>query len=844
MTRVLGNTADSPLLGTTALKEQLLNTTAPSGTAPFLQVPKNTPLTDTPNSKPLQKTALNLKKKDAPPAPKKKATTYKAKVTESVTKLDKDGSIYSAYGFLDVLNLGPKMLELGCGLQYGLQDDASAAEDMYNWLRTPEGLIAATLGIVPIALIGAFANSYYNSETAAGKAVYRAWQSFRDAAKGIKNALRGTKSTVKAIYLLAAKDYSFLLLWAGGFFAIASALNRTWNRGMINARKDMMDDNKAAISDLDHWGTFRELTTPLPEDGSEALKKHANGFRLIRDRNDKSKNELYYISYDYETKQAKSHRVHIDAKKLNTLLNHTDASRDLNPLHPSILQWRSLLPGIAEKHYAAFHKAITERVNKNKQSKTLERKGYGSATYSGFIDGLYMFMGLISITAMTPQILFVVSCVSLFFCATCIVTRLHEEKDFQRNLYISRHKTELALSAKNLEIQLSKRAEIEHRILKVTNDLSIELDDDALTKLLQKADASVNAALAQFNGDRKKLFETQKISKTDAILMGLRQALAAYTALVCSVFAISAVSSLFFATALPELVALCTVLAGVALVVGFTAYSLSIARDYTAKQKQHQADKDVSIYNFVEKYKNKPLNVLLKEFPKEKGKQGSSTLFDLGLDLALPIYFLMSWTDIFRAAFSGLLKAIKFFLMGCELTGFSADMSNPLTYLFIVPAIVSFAFVWAGRVAGKHLKSLFDQSNDVANTADKKSASEKGTSQEEKAKNSVNKNASKAHQDAKQEKNSPHDGEDPLHDDASVDSADTSENAPANTSILAKSSMFNSSVPMPTQSSRRRYSITEATSTSNAKAGEGGASSGNQRERSPSWEPPRSLMFS
>ncbi len=821
MTLVLGDTADSPFL-----KGQCLSPAVPSGTTSFLEVPKSPPLTDTPNTKSFQKPAINIKKRDTPAAPTKKATTYKAKVKESVTSLDKDGSIYSAYGALDVVNLFPKMAELGWDLEYGLQNDARAAEEMYDWLRTPEGLIAATLGIVPLALIGAFANSYYNSETAAGKAIYRAWQAFRDAVKGIKNALRGTKSTVHAIYLLAAQDCSFLLLPAGGFFAIASALNRSWNRSMINARKDMMDDNKAAITDLNHWGTFRELTTPLPEDGSEALQKHANGFRLIRNRNDKSKNELYYISYDYETKQAKSHRINIDAKRLNILLSRASASRDLDPLHPSILQWRSLLPGIAEKHYAAFHKAITERVSKNRQSKLLERKSYGSATYSGFIDGLYMFMGLISITAMTPQILFAVSCVSLFFCAACIVTRLHEEKDFQRNLYISRHKAELALSAKNLEVQLSRRAEIEHRIIKASKNFSLPLDDPALTRLLEKADNNVNAALAQFNSDRKRLFESHKISKTDAILMGLRQALAAYTALVCSVFAVSAVSSLFFATPLPALVALCTALAGVALVIGFTLYSLSIARDYEAKQKQHRADRDVSIYNFIGKYKNKPFSVLLKEFPKEKSRQYSSTLFDLGLDLALPIYFLMSWTDIFRAAFSGILKAIKFFLMGCELTGSAADMSNPLTYLIIVPVMLSFAFVWAGRVAGKHLNSLFSKSDDASNETNKKDTSGSSTTQEKEAKSSINKNASQAHEDAEQEEVDSCSGVEALFQDKD------SLNAPVSASILAKSGLFKSNTPIPTKPSARSYSATD----SDLRPGDKENATGNKRDRSGSWD--------
>ena len=680
--------------------------------------------------------------------------TLSERIQSTAKNLNADASIHSTYGFIDTGILGTNMIKYYYDITHTMESSSVSSAAMYDWLRTPEGILSASLGIIPFAFYSAFANSYYSAETAAGKAFYRSWQAFRDSVKGVKNAFSGTKSSITALKLLATQDYRYLLMPLGLLFGVMSLCNRAWNRNMINKRKDMMDDNKALIKALDEWGSFRRLTA-LPESNDE-LKKHAHGFRLIQNSEDETQNGLYYISYNPETEKAERHRLHLNASEINAFLARLKASEDTNPLRPSILQWRNLLPGIAEKHYAAFHQAITEKAKKNHQSKTTQRLAFASQAYAGFIDGLYMFMGLIAITAMSPEILLVVSCVSIFFSAACILTRMHEEKDYQNNLTISQQKTDLALSAKTVEIELAKLLEIKWKLINHEGTLSQQNFHELaawrnqqikLNRLQTEADKALKAALGHFNETRDKLYKLHRISTTDAVLVGLRHALAAYTALVCSVFAVALVSLLLFATPLPELVALATVTVGALLLIGSTIYALSMAKTHQANQEKHLRHKNDTIYQFIENKKNKPEAILFQEFPKENTKQKTPSLIELGLDIAMPVYVLMCWTDIFRAFFSGVLKAFKFVFLSLSLLADPEALEHDSTLLWAIaiPAAVLLALTWAIRSLAKYSKDLFGNQSLEATT---KPSSANGSDGSAADKGDLGQNASRAHEAA------------------------------------------------------------------------------------------------
>lgn len=636
------------------------------------------------------------------------APSYSEQIKKKAKKLNDDGSIYVAYGFLDVLNLAPKMIEIGYGVTYGMTDGEENLDSLYDWMRTPEGLWVVALSVLPISILSAVANGYYSSETAQGKAFYRTWQSTRDATKGIKNALRGTKNTISALQLLTLQNFSYLLMPAGFSFAILSFANRLWNRRMVNRRKDLMDDNKQLVNRLDQWGTFKKIFA-LPSEGSDELAKHINGFRLVEDHRNPENDGLYYISYNTDTKKAESHRIPLTADEIARLVKEIHSSEIINPKKPSILQWDRLLPGIAKEYFLAFHQDMTERAFKNTQAKTEAHKCYASATYAGFIDGLYMFMGLITLCPMSPAVLGIVSCVSILFSAACILTRRHEESEYQKNLRITEEKAALALSAKALEIKLAELIRLHEKLIESAKELSTpsvwNIDQFNLRKTYDEANKIMASAHADFLHKREKLYQSHIISTYDALLIGMRHALAAYTALVCGVFAAALVSWVLFSAAFPQVIALLTVATGMLLLVSSTIYAFNKAQRYNAEQAIHYENTGRSIEAFIMHEKDKPLSKLYKHL-----KSDDNSLLKLGLNISLPVYAMFCWTDFARAGFSGILKAIKFIFLSLTLAGVEGYEHNQLIMsLLVIPTATCFALVWAGRALAKYHKDLFGE---------------------------------------------------------------------------------------------------------------------------------------
>lgn len=680
-------------------------------------------------------------------------------------KTHKNGGVYIAYGFLDTLNLAPKMLELFYETTHDMKDHAAATADMYDWLRTPDGIIASTLSIIPLAGVSAFANYFFPSKIASEKAIYRIWQMIRDAVKGIKNAVRGVKSGISAIRLLTIQNFAYLLMPVGFLLGFISAGNRIWNRCMTNARKDMQDDNDAIIKALDEWGTYAELDQPLPDNGSTGLQKHLYCFRKTPDGlfyirpdennlataveiysataptvpgsqnqlppllnfsreierkgltpsfklsieqwrelldnhpclNDLDEDEglsyaklerslpgntpvdlrnfyglrqtpdgLFYVYPDADNNPLIERIYAAGAPQLATFLRQINSLEPHTKSQPNIEQWRELLlDNTLDREYADFHNGLIDRKNNNYQSDGLKIRSYISASYGGFIDGLYMFMGLLTITAMSAQILLTVAAVSIFFSATCILTRLHEERDYQRTLLITQQKATLALIEKDIKIK-------ESRLEIGTTSLEIE------------------AAKTAFRNEYDALHETLHISKLDIFFMSLRQALIAYTALVCSVSAVALVSLLLFSSPLPQIVALLTVALGIVFLIGATINAVIQTRQYQEDQEQHYQ-----------------ANIVAIETNQFSELKISST----------PAYPVFCWSDAYRACFSSIMKAIKFIFLTFALadTGEVYDSHNPLVWLLLAPATIISALVWGGRSLAKNRKELFGNELAVKN---------------------------------------------------------------------------------------------------------------------------------
>lgn len=625
-------------------------------------------------------------------------------IKKTAKNLHQDTRIYTAYGLLDFCNLGPKLAETVCDAASGMKNSSLASAAFYDWLRTPQGIIEAAVGFIPLAFLSAFYSSYYGDKSVKGKFIYRSGQATRDSFKGLKNAIRGTKSTVRAASLVSGQHLNYLLMPLGLTFAALSVANRFWNRNMTNKRKDMMDHNNFLVEQLDTWGTFHRLTS-FPQDTSDSadpLEQYRHSFCLIEDEANPEKNGLYYIGYHYETEKTTHTLIFSEKEKIDAFLTalHTD-TKIKNKDRPTIQQWRTLLPNAADNHFRAFLTGTQLRIQKNEQSKALQVMSYCSSAYGGLIDGLYMFMGLVSIAALPMPILMTVAAISFIFSITSILTRLHEEHLYQKTLRITQIKAEVALHEKDVEAKLAALVALDHEPTSLSKKHALK--------------EQVLIALDAFDTAQETLYQTNQLSIIDAIFIGLRQALAAHTAIVCSVFAVALISTVFFSTPLPAIVALLTAAIGVSLAIGLTIRSVYTTNIHTAEQNQKHTKKKTTTVEFIEKIKSKPIKDLFKDYPDIDTENETQNLRQLAFDVALPAYTFFSWTDIYRAFFSGVMKGIKLAFFGLEITDHTdaadnADLSIQhilVMSILFVPAMLILGFIWSGRQFAKYHKDLF-----------------------------------------------------------------------------------------------------------------------------------------
>ncbi len=186
-----------------------------------------------------------------------------------------------------------------------------------------------------------------------------------------------------------------------------------------------------------------------------------------------------------------------------------------------------------------------------------------AAFYSGLIDGLYLHMGMMTLTPLSPPLFIMAFSFSAFFSLLCIATRLYEICNEQRELSITQEKIKLLLCAKELERLLTQLQE------ESQNPFHPQKPRDEQMLLFH----SVNQTLKALEKIQLNLQSKVSLSYTAAFLAGLRGGLAAYGALESLIFAIFTVTTLMFIP-VPPLLIISGVIAGLCCLLGFSTYSV------------------------------------------------------------------------------------------------------------------------------------------------------------------------------------------------------------------------------------------------------------------------------
>lgn len=158
--------------------------------------------------------------------------------------------IYALYAGLDALNLSYTTYKYSVDV-YLTNKGASSSDTMHKWLTTPTGAsiaVAESLVLISLAIL-----ANYFSENDANKAkryIAIAWPYCRDVLKALKNTYKGTANSIKMLNLLTGKNFNPFILPVAIALSGILITNRIWSRKMITARKNMMQNNMALLTDI------------------------------------------------------------------------------------------------------------------------------------------------------------------------------------------------------------------------------------------------------------------------------------------------------------------------------------------------------------------------------------------------------------------------------------------------------------------------------------------------------------------------------------------------------------------------------------------------------------------
>lgn len=268
---------------------------------------------------------------------------------------------------------------------------------------------------------------------------------------------------------------------------------------------------------------------------------------------------------------------------------------------------------------------------------------YLAVAVGGFIDGLYLYVGVLGLAVLSPPLFTAMAVICLIYTLACIITRLYEEYDFQQRLLITQTKCQIALLIKVVETSYAQLLLLRNKLNKTPLDLIA----------IKQLEEEVCQFIGEFEEKRQLLISQSSRSYLAAILLGMKNGLYAYSALASVLFLVGSILVLTGATFPPALMVSCVIL-GLFLMIGFSIHSVVKTYFHTNKNETieerpyyHLIEMRTSILEGHDNY------YLEGESFHESIKDG------LSLDPA-PQFFYQEWFEVFRSLFSGFGKGQKF----------------------------------------------------------------------------------------------------------------------------------------------------------------------------------------
>ncbi|MDP3268515.1 MAG: hypothetical protein Q8M40_05635 [Legionella sp.] len=252
-----------------------------------------------------------------------------------------------------------------------------------------------------------------------------------------------------------------------------------------------------------------------------------------------------------------------------------------------------------------------------------------------FVDGLYLYVGVLTLAPLMPAMLVAMSVLCAFYTFSCIVSRLYEEYDFQQRLLITQTECTILLVSKQMEFTYAALLELQR--FNPTDEIGIQKLKNELEKLI-----------GIFETERKLLKIQLFRSYFSAFFSGIKYGLHAYGALASVIFLVGSVL-LLTGIAFPPALLVTSVSLGIVLMAGFLVHSL--INHYQQIRNNPHCKED-----------NQSLDEMKKALETPTASQAK---FHQAIKQRLsiqrpPQYLFQEWFEVFRSLFSGFGKGQRF----------------------------------------------------------------------------------------------------------------------------------------------------------------------------------------
>lgn len=318
--------------------------------------------------------------------------------------------------------------------------------------------------------------------------------------------------------------------------------------------------------------------------------------------------------------------------------------------------------------------------------------GYVSAAIGGLVDGLYLYVGALSLSVLAPSLLLVMASVCAFYTLACIITRIYEERDFQLRLLVIQSKCDLLIVTKRIQVNYAQLLLLEA----LTNKTPEQL------RKIKHLKSYISELIGLFEEKRSLLQQQTNRTYLSSCLLGLRNGLYAYGALSSVLFLISTFLVLA-GVSFPPLAIAIVVFTGLVFIAGFVTHA--VIENYQHRKKLAPVEEEA--YQELLVMKTRFLHEEQEAAELLKAEQLNVSLRQ-GLSVkAAPSHLFQEWFEIVRSWFSGLGKGHKFIeFAGNPLQEAATDGHYQDTPIMLVLGALSaflFAIVLALRALARGL---------------------------------------------------------------------------------------------------------------------------------------------